>query len=129
MVLFKKKARGLCDGCTICCRYVAIEFDKPTCKEDYHHIFWFLAHKDVEIFVDHDNGWCVEFKTKCRHLDRRGMCSIYENRPKICRDYSHEECEKHGEGKAEKERFKTREDFIKYLRKKGINYQFKEFEV
>ena len=46
-----------------CCRYIATEIDEPTCKRDYDNVRWYLLHKDVYVFVDHDDCWYVEFET------------------------------------------------------------------
>jgi Fe-S-cluster containining protein len=46
-----------------------------------------LHHQNVQVFVDHDGAWHVEFVTPCKEL-RGHRCGIYETRPQICRDYA-----------------------------------------
>ena len=112
--------RQLCDGCDECCRYVAIEIDKPTEKKDYDNITWHLLHKNVNVFVDWDGDWFVEFITPCSMLDQiTKLCKIYEERPQICREHSQEECVKHNNEAAEKKYFKTVDDFKKHLKEKN----------
>ncbi len=76
-----------------CCRYVAIVIDTPRSKHDFENIRWFVSHENVLVYKDKDGDWLVEFTTPCKHLDGC-MCSIYEKRPQICRDYDPESCEK-----------------------------------
>lgn len=99
---------------------MALEIDKPTDAEDCQNIIWYLKHKNVKVYVGFDNLWYLEFAALCKELDRKGRCRDYENRPKICRDYNRKDCTGHSLSSAEKIRFKTPEEFKKYLNKKKI---------
>ena len=78
-----EKNKKLCAGCDICCRYVAIEIDKPTCKKDYDQIIWQLLHKNVRIFVDWDMiGMWVH--TPCGLIWKKH--AGFNDRPMICRE-------------------------------------------
>jgi hypothetical protein len=47
-----------CSNCNgKCCRYVAVEIDKPTTLKDFENIKWFVCHKNVNVFIDDDNSW------------------------------------------------------------------------
>ena len=70
-----------------CCKYVAVEIDKPTTKRDYDQIRWYLLHKHMKVFVDHDHDWFLEFETECEALGGHALCRIYDARPQICRDH------------------------------------------
>ena len=105
-----------CLGCEHCCKYVALEIDKPEDKSDFEQIRWFLAHKDVWVFIDHDDSWNVQFNTRCEKLGD-GLCSIYDSRPEICRGYSPGECEKYGLGNSSKKIWKSLEEFEIWLKK------------
>ncbi|MBD3313738.1 hypothetical protein GF345_04815 [Candidatus Woesearchaeota archaeon] len=113
-----------CKNCGNCCNHVAMEIDEPTCKKDYQEILWFLLHKDVKVFVDHDDEWYLEFYAPCEWR-QDSKCINHERRPSICRNYSSEECVMNGEGDAEKLTFNTYDDFLAYLKKKKIDYKFK----
>ena len=104
-----------CVGCTVCCRHIAIELDKPEDFDEFTEIIWYLMHKKVMVAIDEENDWYIEFKTDCKALNKDGKCNIYELRPNICRDYDPEECEFNGEGSAWKHEFNSREDFLKFL--------------
>lgn len=86
-----------CDLCNArCCRYMAIEIDRPRTAADYDDIRWYLLHKKVAVFIDHDGVWHLEFQTPCEALRKDGRCSIYESRPRICRKHGEETlCEYH----------------------------------
>ncbi len=103
-----------CQGCSLCCRYVALEIDTPEDQNDFDQIKWFLVHKNVWVFIDHDDSWNLQFNTPCEKLEGH-LCGIYKTRPQICRDYSTENCERYGEGNSFKILWKSMEDFEEYL--------------
>ncbi len=119
-----EKNMKLCDGCEDCCNHIALEIDKPKTKTDYDYIRWYLLHEGVSVFID-EGDWFLEFKAKCRPLTKDKLCGIYKERPNICRDYSQDDCVKHGEGDAHDVCFKDEKQFIGWLEKKGINWKFK----
>lgn len=78
---------GPCHLCTAsCCRYFALQLDKPQNKTDHDHIRWYLMHEGIAVWVQ-DGDWYLEVRTTCRHLQPDNRCGIYETRPQICRDY------------------------------------------
>jgi len=105
-----------CDGCTKCCNYVAIELDEPEDEDDWNHIRWYLVHQNTWIFIDNDDSWNIQFNTPCQKIDEKGWCTIYDKRPKICRKYTTENCEKYGEGESFKVLFKTMEEFDEWYK-------------
>ncbi|MBD3164523.1 hypothetical protein GF323_04935 [Candidatus Woesearchaeota archaeon] len=81
-----------CDG--HCCKYITVQIDTPEDDIDFEELKWFLCHKDVLVYIDHDNGWCVEFKTECKYQDpKTNMCTIYDKRPRVCKEHRLDECE------------------------------------
>ncbi len=115
-----------CDKCGgSCCKYVALEIGKPSCKTDYDQVRWYLAHKNVGVFVDHDKKWFVEFRTLCEKQDEKGLCEIYSDRPKICRDYALEEGDCEFYDSPYLEYFYTIEDYEGFLDERKINWKFK----
>ncbi len=111
-----------------CCEYVAIEIDKPTSKSDYDNVRWYLVHRNVNIFIDHDSKWFIEFRTPCEKQQFDKRCSIYEIRPKICRDHGNVEGECEFYDNPYKKYFKTAEEFQLYLENKGIDWRFKKYK-
>jgi Fe-S-cluster containining protein len=45
------------------------------------------------VFVE-DGDWYINIKNRCRHLSEKDYsCRIYKKRPRICRGYSHKDCD------------------------------------
>lgn len=111
-----------------CCKHVALEIDKPTCKRDYDNIRWYLAHKNVEVFIDDSDDWYIKFFSDCEYLAKDGKCANYEERPKICREYPSKDayCEYEGEEDYYKFLFKNDKEFTEYLNKKNITWEWKK---
>ncbi|MFQ5515057.1 MAG: YkgJ family cysteine cluster protein [Myxococcota bacterium] len=116
--LLELPERHPCHECGACCRYVAVEIDKPTCFKDYDHIHWYLTHRGISVYVDWEGDWFIEFETACEHLSPGATCGIYEDRPQICSDFSWDECEKTTRERAWKYRFVTQEEFLAWHREK-----------
>ncbi len=113
-----------CHPCTMCCEYVTVELDRPRSKTDYDALMWHLLHEDTNVFIDHDGDWYVEFQSRCTALNESGECSIYDERPKVCRDHDRENCEASG-GSPYREHFATKSQLIRYLKRKGVDYKFR----
>ena len=116
-----------CARCgAFCCRHVALEIDKPTNKQDYDYIRWYLLHKKVEVFTD-EGKWYLKLETECEKLLPNGRCGIYETRPSICRDYppKDRECEFEGDEPYYDLRFSTVDEFEKYMDASGKNWRTK----
>lgn len=114
-----------CEGCEAnCCKYVAIEIDKPETKEDFEDIRWYVCHKNVNVYVDEEDEWHIEFITPCEFLGEDNKCTIYGKRPKICREYDHDECTFHNDYE-EQLSFKTLEDIDGYIKEKFGNNEDK----
>ena len=90
----KKKAKKvLCDKCTgLCCRYFALPIETPETKEDYDDIRWYLSHEGITVFVE-DGDWYINIKNKCKYLSEDYSCKIYNERPRICREYTTADCD------------------------------------
>lgn len=83
----------LCDFCDAkCCRYFALPIDKPSCKQDFDYLRWYLLHDGSSVFVE-KGTWYLMVHSQCRHLRDDRRCGIYETRPDICREYSTNDCE------------------------------------
>jgi len=111
-----------------CCEYVAIEIDKPKTKKDFDYIRWFLLHKNVNVFIDHENKWFTEFRTECLAQKDDKTCEIYSERPKICRDHGTEQGNCEFFDTPYKRYFSDVKDFEKYLSKNGIDWKFKKLK-
>ncbi|MGE4285852.1 MAG: YkgJ family cysteine cluster protein [Phycisphaerae bacterium] len=83
-----------CKDCKgLCCKYIALPLDNPETKREYDDIRWYLCHDNVSVFVE-DGQWYVSFHTPCRYLSSETkLCSNYEQRPEICREFDSDACE------------------------------------
>lgn len=120
------KGKLTCDGCDECCHYVALEIDRPTCKKDYSDLFWHLLHEGVAVYIGHDKSWNLEFASRCSKLTDEGLCGDYENRPVICREYSHDTCTRHSSGEYYLYKFHEADELKAYLRKKKVDFEFRK---
>ena len=115
-----KMEEKTCSGCNAkCCRYVATEIDTPEDMGDYENILWYLCHKDIEVFIN-DDLWYIQFNTDCKNLDKNGKCLIYDKRPEICKNLKIDNCERYGEGEPHEVLFKEPEEFVRYMKEKGV---------
>lgn len=86
----------LCDRCAaLCCRYFALPIDNPQTRREYDDIRWYLCHENVVVFIE-KKQWYIGFMSRCKHLMEDNRCGIYESRPRICREYSTDNCDFHG---------------------------------
>lgn len=114
-----------CDECNgKCCRDVSIELDEPEKFEDFETVKWFLAHKNVTVYIDNEGEWLVEFKTECKFLNKDSTCKIYNDRYSICKDHKPEECMINGSGKHYKKLFRNAEDIDKYIKEIGAYEEY-----
>jgi len=83
-----------CSFCTgsICCTYTTEQLETPKSMVDFDHILWQISHENIQVYKDED-GWYLLINNKCSHLQSNGGCGIYEQRPRVCREYSNDYCE------------------------------------
>ena len=107
----------ICSQCGAkCCQYFCFENDEPETFEQFEDVRWFLCHEGVTVHID-EGDWYIAIANRCRMLDDRNRCTIYEDRPLICRSYSPENCD-HTSGNYDyDEEFLTPEDLERYARK------------
>lgn len=109
---------NLCDKCSaLCCRYIALPIDNPESVKDYDNIRWYLVHENVVVFIE-DKQWYVGFFTRCKHLQPDNRCGIYAIRPRICRQYTTDNCDWHGGEYNYEELFTSAEQLRAYAEKK-----------
>lgn len=86
-------AESKCGSCiALCCRYFALEIDKPQRPEDFDDLRWYLLHDRTQIFTE-GRSWFVQVFNKCSWLGDDGSCQGYDQRPSICREYESKWCD------------------------------------
>lgn len=105
-----------------CCRHIALQIDTPDSEDDFDTLRWFLLHRGVKVFIDHDDSWNLEVATDCTALTD-GRCAIYDRRPRICRDYppADDACEHEEPGTSYKVLFRTAEDLEAWRRNNALS--------
>jgi len=73
-----------CKRCGKCCRIM--DFPFPPGKPSKDFIRWAKFHEKTKIVKQRDGYW-IRFELKCSKL-KNGRCSIYKNRPELCKEYS-----------------------------------------
>ena len=105
-----------CAGCVAhCCRYVAVEIDRPRAHWQNDQIRWMLLHENVSVYVGNDRHWYVEFRTRCRALQDDNRCGVYDHRPDLCQAYEIKQCPRWGTGPAHVVRFDSVREFEDFL--------------
>jgi uncharacterized protein len=111
----------MCVQCgALCCRYFALEIDTPDDECEYEKIRWYLAHEATWVFIDEEK-WYLLVNNKCRYLSEENLCSIYTERPAVCRSHTHEDCERSGDIFYDT-LFTCMKEFEEYLNDTGENY-------
>ena len=119
-----------CVQCTksICCNSINQKIPSPKTREDFDHLLWQVSHENINVFKDAD-GWFLYIRSNCNHLLAGGICSIYESRPWVCREYSNEFCEYDTSIKETSELwFASHNDLEKYCRKRFSKWEHR-FEI
>jgi len=112
-----------CEECKgLCCTHMAVPIDTPETFEDYKNIYWYLYHERCSVYVGLDGIWYLQMELRCKKLDKDRMCTIYNKRPPLCRDYGPYDCEVNEEEMLV--HFKTIEDYDKFF--KEIKTKFKK---
>ena len=85
--------KTMCQECGgKCCRYFCFEIDEPDDFEEFDDIRWFLLHEGVSVHID-EGDWFISIANKCKMLAPDNACTLYDERPVICRKYEMETCD------------------------------------
>ena len=76
-----------------CCKSIAIQIDPPEDLVAYEDLKWYLYDPGITVYFDSEGDWCVDIPIKCKHLNKKGLCDIYDRRPPTCREYDEKCCE------------------------------------
>src|SRR5512140_3295129 len=113
-----------CIGCQYCCTYVSLEIDAPKTDADHDVIRWYLAHRNISIYIGDDDAWYFLVDNPCENLTAEG-CRIYEDRFQICRHYEASKCEMTLGVPGEKLLFRTVEDYDRWLEYRRVKKEIR----
>ena len=104
-----------------CCQEITISFDTDGDLMWWSELRWMVAHDSVNLVRAKDSGiWSVVFVTPCSKLTEDGRCSIYKQRPLICKEYSNKTCTKNGIGEIYDLEFDNLDDFDSWFSKNVV---------
>lgn len=104
-----------CLECGRCCTYVAVGINAPRTPRYASDVLWYLYHERVSVHRDLDGEWSVVFETRCRNLQDDLKCSVYAQRPHICRAFDDSGCEVNAPDNRDRV-FHAPREFLEFLR-------------
>ena len=108
------------DTCKVCgakcCTYFCFEIDTPDDVEEFEDVRWYLCHEGVSVHID-EGDWYISIANRCNMLSDDDECTVYDNRPLICRKYDLDNCDQTGGDYGYDEEFTTPEELEAYARK------------
>ncbi len=111
----RSEAQNKCIACSAaCCHNLSIPVTRPRTRSEKDELKWYLHFDTVQIYI-RKQRWHLLIKGKCIYL-KNTMCSIYEDRPQVCRNHSAESCEMTGTWYDEL--FSTPDELDAYLKRK-----------
>jgi Fe-S-cluster containining protein len=88
-----------CRGCTaLCCHDLWLALAPPRSPDEVADVKWRLHFEGVEIHVS-GAEWLMRVKGRCRYLGDDNMCTVYEQRPRHCRDHRPPYCQRYIDGR------------------------------
>lgn len=99
-----------------CCRYFCFEIDEPDDCATFEDVRWFLCHEGVTVHIDEDGDWYISIDNPCKYLGPDNRCTIYEDRPIICRKYDTDGCDHTGGDYRYQKLFRSPEELEAYAR-------------
>ena len=120
----KRTVKSTCSRCSaLCCKYFALELDKPSTWNDFENIRWYISHQKTSVFIQ-QGRWFLNVKNRCRHLTADSRCRVYDHRPAICRRLDANGCEYHDmEGMRE---IRTEQQLAAYLAERSAKRKGKK---
>lgn len=86
-----------CDGCAaLCCRGLEESILRPRTMQEFADLRWQLHFSNTHVFI-RSKRWYQLTLGSCQYLDDTHFCTIYDERPQVCRDHMPPACERYGE--------------------------------
>jgi Fe-S-cluster containining protein len=100
-----------------CCTYFCFEIDEPDDMSEFEDVRWYLCHEGVSVHIDDEGDWYIHIASRCTKLDRDNRCTVYDDRPLICRRYDPSNCDFSDHQYDHKHEFNTPEELEAYARR------------
>ncbi|MHC4562617.1 MAG: YkgJ family cysteine cluster protein [Planctomycetota bacterium] len=116
-----------CKACGAkCCQYFCFEIDEPDDYDEFEDVRWYICHEGVSVHIDEGN-WFISIMNRCNMLDDDNQCTMYDDRPLICRKYDLDNCDQTMGDYGYDEEFNTPEELAAYARRtlgaEAYNYE------
>jgi Fe-S-cluster containining protein len=83
-----------CGDCAaLCCHDLSVEITRPRTRDEIESLKWQLYYDTVGIYI-RSRRWHMVVKGRCKYLDDRNLCTIYDRRPDVCREHMPPDCER-----------------------------------
>lgn len=93
----RQRMLDACNGCPAkCCHDLVMHITKPRTRDDIDELKWELQYDTVRVFIV-NYRWHRIIAGRCMYLDEDNFCTIYDRRPKRCREHNPPDCEHYGE--------------------------------
>jgi len=90
-------ALSACENCGAkCCHDLVMPIHKPRTDQDIDELKWELQYDTVRVFI-RSHRWYRIIAARCMYLDADDRCTIYDRRPRRCREMKPPECENFGD--------------------------------
>ena len=100
-----------------CCTYFCFQIDEPDDMAEFEDVRWYLCHEGVSVHIDDEGDWYIHIASRCDKLDASGRCTLYDDRPLICRRYDPDNCDASDHEYDHRHEFNTPEELEAYARK------------
>jgi Fe-S-cluster containining protein len=85
----------LCRGCPgVCCKGIEERVVRPKTKQAIADIRWQLHFTHIQFFI-RNRYWYRLIASPCMYLDERHFCTMYDDRPDVCRSHTPPNCEQY----------------------------------
>jgi Fe-S-cluster containining protein len=85
--------RSECEKCpALCCKDLSIRILRPRTKAEIEDLKWQLQFDTVRIYI-RNGRWYQLVKGRCMYLGDDNRCTIYAERPEMCRKHNPPDCE------------------------------------
>lgn len=92
-----KMAVDGCDKCpALCCSDLEESINRPRTELEVNNLKWELHFSNTRVFI-RSKRWYTLTLGRCKYLDKDDRCTIYEDRPEVCRDHMPPACERYGD--------------------------------
>jgi Fe-S-cluster containining protein len=89
--------KSVCARCdALCCKNLSMGIGKPANRSEVEDLKWQLHFDTVQVYI-RNHRWYQLIDGRCMYLSDDNRCTIYQDRPNMCRRHNPPECEFFGD--------------------------------